>query len=233
MKKILLTLILSFSFYQISAQCSENLTGFGNNPDDNSYNVTGDVSITLNTNNTITLNLASNYSTAAGPDVRAFLVDANGLSDAVLANTLIANLNHFEIGLTKASGEQSFTVAIPEGKDITKFNKVFFYCLEYNHFWDLGTFNNFTASSCAILSTSASKINAINIYPNPANNYIQLSNIAAVSAEIRIFNVLGKQVFHQAKITEKSIDVSSFNKGIYLVIIDVDGKSKTQKLIIN
>lgn len=232
MKKSLLFLIFTFSILNLNAQCSENLTGFGNNPDDASYNITGDVSVTLNANNTITLNLGSNFSTTAGPDVRAYLVDSNGISDSVLAATLIADLNNFEFGLTQANGQQTFTVEIPEGKDITKFDKVFFYCLQYNHFWDLGTFNKFTATTCAVLDVDNFKMDTFTIYPNPAKNKIQISNIEAVSAEIRIFNVLGKQVFHQAKITEKTIDISSFDKGLYLIKIHVNGKSKTQKLVI-
>ena len=149
-----------------------------------------------------------------------------------MATTLIANLNHIVVGLTNASGEQTLTVAIPNGKNITKFDKVFFYCLEYNHFWDLGTFTNFSSTNCNVLDINNFNIDKINIYPNPAKDKIHVSNIDAVSAEIRIFNVLGKQVFHQIKTPEKTIDVSSFNKGIYIVKIDIDGKTKTQKLVI-
>ncbi|MBU3010657.1 T9SS type A sorting domain-containing protein [Polaribacter vadi] len=232
MKKLLLITFLSLSYLQINAQCAETLMGFGNNPDQDSYNVVGDVTLILNTNNTITLNLGSNFRTAPGPDVRAFLVDSNGISDDVLATTLIANLNHFEIGLTQASGRQSFTVAIPNGKNIADFDKVFFYCLDFDHFWDLGTFTSFSSNNCSVLNIDEVKIDKISFYPNPAKNKIQLSNIDAVSVEIRIFNVLGKQVFHQSKITNNSIDISSFNKGIYLAKINVDGKTKTQKLVI-
>ena len=232
MKKILLTFLFLAITIHTNSQCSENINGFGNNPDDNSYNITGDVSITLNTNNTITLNLASNFSTTPGPDVRAYLVESNGISDAVLATTLIANLNHLEFGLIQANGQQTFTVAIPEGKDITKFDKVFFYCLEYNHFWDLGTFTSFHPNNCSVLNIQNLLLDKISIFPNPAKNKIHVSNIDVNSIEIRIFNVLGKQVFHQSEISKKGIDVSNFNKGIYIVKIDVDGKSKTQKLVI-
>ena len=232
MKTLLLFAFLSISYLQINAQCAETLTGFGNNPDQDSYNIVGDVTLILNTNNTITLNLGSNYSTAPGPDVRAFLVDSNGISDEVLATTLIANLNHFEIGLTQASGRQTFTVAIPEDKNITNFDRVFFYCLEFDHFWDLGTFTPFSSTNCSVLNINEVQVDNISIFPNPAKNQIQLSNIDAVSVGIRIFNVLGKQVFYQSKITKNTIDVSSFNKGIYLVKINIDGKTKTQKLVI-
>lgn len=232
MKKLLLIAFLSLSYLQINAQCAETLMGFGNNPDQDSYNISGDVTVILNTNNTITLNLASNFSTAPGPDVRAFLVDSNGISDDVLATTLIANLNHFEIGLTQASGRQTFTVAIPEGKNISDFDKVFFYCLQYDHFWDLGTFTSFTPNNCAVLNTNEFNLSNVSIHPNPAKNKIQISNLEVGSAEIRIFNVLGKQVFYQSKIKTNTIDVSSLNKGIYLVNIKVDDKVKNQKLVI-
>ncbi|WP_435415428.1 DM13 domain-containing protein [Polaribacter aestuariivivens] len=232
MKTTLLSLFFVFHFFHTNGQCSENLNGFGNNPDDSSYNVTGDVSITLNTNNTVTLKLASNFSTAPGPDVRAFLVDSNGKSDAVLAQTLIADLNHFEIGLTQPSGAQTYTVAIPTGKDITKFDKVFFYCLQFNHFWDLGTFNNFTSSNCSVLSVNSFNIQKIKVYPNPAKTEIRIQNMNANSAEIRIFNVLGKQVFYQKKNALKVIDVSFLQPGIYMIKFSVENASKTQKLVI-
>jgi hypothetical protein len=94
------------------------------------------------------------------------------------------------------------------------------------------TFDKFTTTSCAVLKVDNFLLNKIAIYPNPAKNRIQVSNIAATSVEIRIFNLLGRHVFHQAKLTEKVIDISSFNAGIYIVKIAVDEKSKTQKLVI-
>jgi hypothetical protein len=232
MKKFIIALLFTFSSVYLHAKCAESLGGFENNPENASYNITGDAAVVLNANNTITLNLISNYSARSKPDVRAFLVDSDEISDSVLATTFTADLNHFEFGLTKASGPQTFTVEIPEGKDIGKFDKVFFYCLKFDHFWDLGTFDKFTTTSCAVLKVDNFLLNKIAIYPNPAKNRIQVSNIAATSVEIRIFNLLGRQVFHQAKLTEKVIDISSFNAGIYIVKIAVDEKSKTQKLVI-
>jgi len=232
MKATLLFLFISLSFFKIDAQCTENVSGFGNNPDETLYNVSGDVEVVLNDDNTITLNLASNYGTAPGPDVRAFLVVSDGKSDSELAKTLIADLEHFEIGLTQSSGAQTFTVAVPENKNITKFDKVFFYCLQYDHFWDLGTYTSFSQSNCAVLSIQDSKIDQLKIYPNPAKNNIQIQNFNFNSGEIRIFNVLGKQVIYQTKNLNKTIDISSLKSGIYIVKISSEGKSKTQKLVI-
>ena len=241
MKTLLLTAFLSFTFLQFHAQCSENASNFGNNTSTPSYNVSGDVTVTLNTNNTVTLNLGSNFMTAAGPDVRAYLVNSEGKSISELKTFNPNNLDNIPFGLIScsgcmpvipANGAQTLTVAIPNDKDITKFDTVFFYCLQFTAFWDVGTFTPFSSTNCSVLSTVALPVDKIEFYPNPAKDKIQISNNADVSAEIRIFNALGKQVLHQPKITKKTIDISSFHKGIYIVKISVDGKSKTKKLVI-
>ena len=48
MKATLLFLFISLSFFKIDAQCTENVSGFGNNPDETLYNVSGDVEVVLN-----------------------------------------------------------------------------------------------------------------------------------------------------------------------------------------
>jgi hypothetical protein len=55
---LFLFIVLGFS-NTINAQCSRTATGFGNNTGTPMYNVTGGVEVVLNSNNTITLNLAS------------------------------------------------------------------------------------------------------------------------------------------------------------------------------
>lgn len=232
MKKLLLAAFLSFTFTHFNAQCTENASNFGNNTSTTSYNVSGDISVVLNTNNTITINFASNYSTASGPDVRLYLIKSEGKSISELKNLNPENVENISFGLVGFSGALSYTETIPENIDITQYDTIFFYCLQFTAFWDLGTYTPFTSTNCSVLNVDAFTIDAISIYPNPAKNKIQISNSNAISAEIRIFNVLGKQVFHQTNIKEKAIDISSFNKGIYMVKINIDGKSKTQKLVI-
>ncbi len=232
MKTLLLSLFLSFTFLKITAQCTESASNFGNNTSTPSYNVSGDISVVLNTNNTITINFANNYSTASGPDVRLYLIKSEGKSIAELKQINPENIENISFGLVGFSGAQTYTATIPENIDITKYDTVFFYCLQFNAFWDVGSYRPFSSSNCSVLNIDTFSIDTISIYPNPAKNKIQLSNINGISAEIRIFTILGKQVLRQSKISEKTIDISSFHKGIYLVKIDVEGKSKTQKLVI-
>ncbi|PWG06842.1 T9SS type A sorting domain-containing protein [Polaribacter aquimarinus] len=232
MKTLLLSAFLSFTFLQFNAQCSENASNFGNNTSTPSYNVSGDISVTLNTNNTITINFARNYSTATGPDVRLYLIKSEGKSIAELKSLNPENLENISFGLVGFSGAQNYTQTIPNGVDISEYDTVFFFCLQFTAFWDVGTFTPFSSTNCSVLSKVVLPVDKIEFYPNPAKDKIQISNIDGVSAEIRIFNALGKQVLHQPKITKKTIDISSFHKGIYIVKISVDGKSKTKKLVI-
>lgn len=232
MKTILFSFFFAFILLQTNAQCTENATNFGNNTSTTSYNISGSVSVTLNTNNTVAINFGSNFRTASGPDVRLYLIKSEGKSISQLKSVNPENLQNISFGLIGFSGTQSFTQTISDGVDISEYDTVFFYCLQFNAFWDVGTFNPFTSNNCAVLNTDNFKVNKISFYPNPAKDEIRVSNIDGISAEIRIFNVLGKQVFHQPEITNKTIDISSFNSGIYLVKINVDGKSRTQKLVI-
>lgn len=241
MKTLLLSAFLSFSFLQINAQCTKAATNFGNNNSRPSYNVSGDITVTLNNNNSVTLQLGSNFTTAAGPDVRAYLINSEGKSISELKSINPTTLDNISFGLISCSGcnpvipsngAQTLTVNIPNEKDISNYDTVFFYCLQFTAFWDVGSFTPFSSNNCSILDATAFSLNDVSIYPNPASNKIHFSNVDAVSTEVRIFNLLGKQVFHQPQLTENSIDVSQFNKGIYLFKLTVDGKSRTQKLII-
>jgi hypothetical protein len=142
------------------------------------------------------------------------------------------SVGDFEFGLTTAKEQQTFSLEIPEGKYIAKFDEVFFYCLEFDPFWELKTFDTSTTGSCATLKVTNFTLGHFSMRPNAAKTKIYFSNIAKTSAEIHIFNILGKQVFHQATISKNSIDMCSFNAGNYIVKIANDGKSKKKKLVI-
>lgn len=233
MEKSLLILLFGFFTINIHWQCTESLGEFGNNVKDSpSYNISGNVSISLTSEKQVILELSDNFSVELGPDVRAFLVASNGKTKEELTETLIANLNHIDFGLIKPSRKQSLSIKFPDNKDISNFDTVFFYCLQFDHFWDLGTFTKFTSNSCSVLDIDTFKINKIILYPNPAKDKIHFSNKNTSSAEVRVFNILGKQVFYQKNNGKTSIDISSFSRGIYLVKSIINKKSKISNSVI-
>jgi hypothetical protein len=237
--RLLATLTLFFTINNGSAQCEQEVTDFGNNVNIPQYNISGDVDVTLNADNTISLDLGSNFATAAGPDIRAFLVNSNGLSDTALRNSLISELENIEFGLVgctscglSQNGAKSFTVAIPNTVDIEDFDKVFFYCLQFDQFWDFGTHTSFSDSNCSILNIEDIALNTISLYPNPAKDAITLKGKTNQEAEIYIYNVLGELVTEKTQNFNSIIDISELESGLYLVQISFEGNQTTKRLII-
>lgn len=77
----------------------------------------------------------------------------------------------------------------------------------------------------------------LNVYPNPANNMLNIefdSQFEKENATISISNMLGKEVIAINNITSNktSIDVSSLVNGIYFVNTNVEGNVSTEKIVI-
>ena len=67
----------------------------------------------------------------------------------------------------------------------------------------------------------------ISVYPNPANNKITIDANDVV--ELKLFDVLGKQIF-ATKTPE--VDVSDFNDGVYFIQVQTKQSTTTQKIIV-
>ena len=238
MKKIItLAAFCVFSILKSNAQCNSNGTTFGNNTSVPMYNVTGMVSVVLNTNNTITLNLGSTFATASGPDVRAFLVDRG-----TLTNTQLRTTSNFlarpkiEMGVINGNGTATYTKAIPSGINISNFNTIYFYCVTFNQFWDFGSFTNFTTANCTVLSTENFVSNSFKVYPNPSKGIISIDfNQITEIKSLNIYSVLGQKVFvsNETIISNTAIDISVLRTGIYfLEFIDKDNNTILKKISI-
>ncbi len=243
MKKHILLFCLAI-FSQIAiAQCARSASGFGNNTRVPSYNVAGDVTVTLNTNNTVTLDLGSNFNTASGPDIRAYLVKSNGVSNAVLASTKIENLENIQFGLVgcefmrcspeiPANGAKTFTVPVPNGINIFDYDTVFFYCLEFDQFWDFGAYTPFVAGSCS-LSVEENTLESANLYPNPAENTFRINTSTNELAQIKIYNALGKLYYSGSHRLNSDIDITNLKRGLYFLSITTKKGEASKKLVIN
>ena len=77
----------------------------------------------------------------------------------------------------------------------------------------------------------------VKLYPNPTNGNITISNIQNIELKtIEFYSVLGKlvkQIEVKQNSSKLSLDLSQFNKGMYLLkVLDANGASHTQKLVI-
>lgn len=239
MKKITFLTMTFLTVIVTYAQCNQTAFGFGNNSSTAMYNVQGMVEVVLNTNNTVTLNTGTNFSTASGPDVRVFLVDRGSLTNTQLKNTaMFLARPKIEMGMLPSSGStvtgsRSFTKAIPSGMNIANFNTVYFYCQQFNQFWDYGSFTAFSSANCSVLSSSAFNSDVFSVYPNPFQDEFTI-NIEATNKieEIIVYNNFGQIVYKQFSDFDKAINMATLSKGIYHVAINDSSGNRTIKNII-
>lgn len=96
----------------------------------------------------------------------------------------------------------------------------------------------FTYNSSTLSTNQINAIESINIFPNPTKDKITISNTLNIDLKaIEIYNVLGhlvKGISINKSINKLEIDLSTLNKGIYLLHLKAtNGHAKTEKLILN
>jgi len=74
----------------------------------------------------------------------------------------------------------------------------------------------------------------VNVYPNPASEYLNigLDQDDADQYELKIWDLSGKMVYSDVS-TNKRIDISNFQTGIYHLTISGKGNTHTIKFIKN
>lgn len=89
------------------------------------------------------------------------------------------------------------------------------WCLSY--YYDLGV-NEMT-------------VNGVNVFPNPANNVINVEN--AAGSQISLFNIAGQEVLSiEVANANAAINVADLAEGIYVVRVNNNGKVATSKISI-
>lgn len=76
--------------------------------------------------------------------------------------------------------------------------------------------------------------NTLIVYPNPANEFVTLTNIPNGST-VKILDVTGKVVYSSATTNDQTtaINMIDFKNGIYLIRIDNNGNIANRKLVVN
>jgi hypothetical protein len=79
------------------------------------------------------------------------------------------------------------------------------------------------------LNTDSFKKNSIVIYPNPTSGIVTVE-IDEVIEKIELWDMLGRKLITQ---NSSKVDLSSFSKGTYLLIIKTDKQQLSQRIIKN
>lgn len=99
-----------------------------------------------------------------------------------------------------------------------------------------GQFSMLTLKFSTPSSINTSVAQLINVYPNPATNYINIEHNIKTKAVIEIYDVLGKNILKYNADNSNSyfsIDCSKWDNGYYFCRISSEGKiEKTIKLVV-
>lgn len=83
------------------------------------------------------------------------------------------------------------------------------------------------------LSTVKNNIEGFNVYPNPVVNCkFAVSTNSDASKQLKIYSLLGKQVYSSTIKSVETVEVANLNKGIYILKVEQEGKIATRKLVI-
>ena len=121
---------------------------------------------------------------------------------------------------------------LADGVDYVSAGKVFVYSEDGNFISDYtvgGLPNGFYKYEDQTAGTNDYSIAAISLYPNPTSEYFSLNT--SEKAEISVYDFSGRLI-KTVHYTNENISISGLKAGVYLVQIEMNGKTTTEKLIV-
>ncbi|MDC3195991.1 aryl-sulfate sulfotransferase, partial [Flavobacteriaceae bacterium] len=140
-----------------------------------------------------------------------YIIPVNNSTGEISSQGDVIDFNNLTFRGIKYSAEYEGFV----GKDVTPSDPIELYSTEF---------------TCSSLSTDDLLKNNITIYPNPVIDFINI-NTSLNILEVDIYDVLGKSLNFR-KINNRKIDMSNFNRGIYVLKIKTEIGIITKKIII-
>ncbi len=88
-------------------------------------------------------------------------------------------------------------------------------------------------TTCSTASIADNDAFEFAMYPNPANDFITFKTQEELSS-IKVYNIIGKEVLSLNKLSQKTVNVSKFEKGVYIMKIEAkNGSLVSRKFVKN
>ena len=92
-------------------------------------------------------------------------------------------------------------------------------------------YDNISLKKKATASVNDVFSSKISIYPNPANEFVQISTSETITG-VEVYNLIGKKVISSSKLINNKIDVSNLSKGVYVLKVMSNDLVGSRKIII-
>lgn len=90
--------------------------------------------------------------------------------------------------------------------------------------------NSQTPVNICNASIKENNIDGLNIFPNPANDVLNITSNSTLDKSVQLFDLTGKKVLDVTTVSK--INVSTLKAGIYVAKINEAGKTATRKVVI-
>lgn len=237
MKKQLLfvVILITASFKFINAQCARSGTFVQSDP---LYSISGDANITFTTSGDKDVIFEPNFATVQGADLRVYLSKTDDInttgSDAIqISGQLENDAGGFGgPGTSPITGMMTFP--IPSDTELADFDFIVIQCISINERWGHVALGSNTGVDCSSLSVDDNILeNSVSFYPNPTKNNLTIENNNLISFDVKIYDVLGKEVFtaDNEGVRNQTVNLSSLKTGVYLMQIKADNQTISKRLV--
>lgn len=136
----------------------------------------------------------------------------------------------------------TYTYTLKTGEDETEMHIIGFIAMNGASYDDKEILNAMEARvfPWATGINNVAQISDMSVYPNPANNFINVKShlVSAAPTTVTISSLVGQVVYSQEfaqtnNLFSENISVANLNSGVYMVTLSSNGTQKTQKLVIN
>jgi len=74
---------------------------------------------------------------------------------------------------------------------------------------------------------------SVNVFPNPSTGIVYLSQNVSNEAEVKVFSILGEEIYSNTLGETLKIDLSKFSNGVYVIEVKNENSYFTERLILN
>jgi hypothetical protein len=138
--------------------------------------------------------------------------------------------------LSPITGMETFAInqTMYPNVNLSTYDYIVIQCIGINERWGYVNLGIANGADCSLLSVDEKSLTtAVKVYPNPANDYFEITNDSQNTLSVNIYDILGNKVITSktSRLKKQSFSLANLNSGVYLVELKSDNQKIVKKLI--
>lgn len=109
------------------------------------------------------------------------------------------------------------------------------YFIKVSNYYTSTTSNTFTIcvqNNTTTATTNTSALSTIQLFPNPTQNVLNVSNITT-STRVELIELTGKTLLTEMISSETQLDLGNYSAGVYILKLTVDGVTENRRVVLS